>query len=148
MNLMKDIAKKFDIELEKEGFYIKYSKNKFYMNKNNEGSKAIFYFTEEGLITYDILYPSLDTDTILSDLLTNYATIEKKPWIPTKNKNYYFLDGYGNIGWHRCSADYIDIALYAFGNCFPSEAEANKHKKEIMEKINKVHYEIERKQNR
>ena len=145
MNLMKDISKKLDIKLEEEGFYIKYNKDNFYMN--DEGSKATFYFTEAGLFTDDILYPNMNTDIILSDLLTDFAIIEKKPWMPKKDERYYCLDKHGHISWHCWSADEIDIALYAFGNCFPSEEKANRHKDKIIKKINEIHYGIERKQN-
>jgi hypothetical protein len=67
---------------------------------------------------------------ILIHLIHGTYTIKRKPWKPSLDEQYYYVDELG----HPCSDPWVnsvlDITLYRVGNCYRTkeEAEANRDK--------------------
>lgn len=67
---------------------------------------------------------------LLEHLLKGIYTIKRKPWQPAYNERYYSIGPGGTLEPGIWMNDFIDIALYRFGNCYRThqEAEANSGK--------------------
>ena len=76
--------------------------------------------------------------SLFKEILTGRHKIIKIPWKPKAGNKYCFIGTGGVINsttWINCTAD---IALYAMGNCYQTEADAEAHKPEMLAKIKEV----------
>lgn len=122
MNYMAKVAEMLGVELG-ERFMI-------------EGNACNTYrFEEKGLICEGLTSTQVYH---LEYLLTGAKAIVKLPWKPKYGKKYYSVATDGKITMNHWHGIYYDIALYAFGNCFRTGAEAEAHKDEILQKMKEV----------
>lgn len=63
--------------------------------------------------THDIL-----SGKMLSKLLANSTTVEKKPWKPKVDEEYYYYSPISTRIFHRNFTGTTDIAMYKMKNCF------------------------------
>lgn len=106
------------------------------------GYKSSRYrFSEQGLeFSNYIHHPSetgwSPTDTI-TGLLNGKISIVKLPFKPKEHERYWYVyvgdDEIGNTRFSEANTN--DLMRVYCGNCFRSEAEAEKHKYEIYEKL-------------
>jgi len=98
-----------------------------------------FYFSETELLEHvEGKTPDYAQYRVLADLIYGDKKVVKLPFEPKRGKKFYKvcvsggkLTACGDI-W----ADYlVDYALKYCGNCFRTEAEAEKHKYDIYEKL-------------
>ena len=124
MNLIPKIAKELGVEVGEEFELAGYS--------------GTYSFKENGLCYYDKQRKecTLAEDYVLVDILRGIEEIEKPPFEPKRGEVYWFVSlrakQVGFNEWVGRSWDYM--AKYC-GNCFRTEAEAEKHKYEIYEKL-------------
>lgn len=116
-NYMQEVAKMLGVELGKE-FEIKelpHIRCKFYND-----DVLISYFDPN----CECCIPSVHT--ILVRLIAGKYTVNKR-WKPHLEEKYYSVGSSGVIEPGCWVDDFIDIALYKLGNCYPTteEAEAN-----------------------
>lgn len=95
-------------------------------------------FTEKGIVGKEgCVYASL-----LQEVLEGNYEIKKLPWKPKRPDKYYAVTPKGYIDTCMFFGDKVDLALYAFGNCFRTEADAIKHRDEILAKFEKIKGEL------
>ena len=130
MNLIPEIAKMLGVEIGEE-----------FRIKDESGIDEDFHrFTDCSLVYYDQAMCEWQESMRILELIEGRAEVVKKPFEPKEGETYW------NVAWSetehvivvcilqwisndRCYAD-----KYA-GNCFRTEAEAEKHKYEIYEKL-------------
>ena len=113
MNYMKEVAKMLGVEIG-EVFEI--------------GPHHVEYVLSDcGL--FNVRSHNKANDTFIS-LLTDGATIKRKPWKPNIEDFYYIIDESGQSSSAQWYDDSIDINYYKIGNCYKTreEAEANREK--------------------
>lgn len=124
MNYMKQVAEMLGVELG-ERFKIKY---------DTETLEDTFYLTEDGCHhSGGTISPKK-----LNKLITGTIEIVKLPWKPKTGDDYYIVHPNGTIGETFFYGNVSDYAMLYMGNCFPTEAEAETHKDEIMAKYREV----------
>lgn len=123
-NKMREIAKMFNVELGEE-FDIKF--------KPPSSCKATAVFTESG-------FNIIDTDVaiqipywheaVLHSILKGDIDIQRKPWKPKFNEQYYSIGTDGSTESGTWLNDFIDYTLYKIGNCYRTteEAQTNRNK--------------------
>ena len=129
-NIMPEIAKLLGVEINEE-FYIKDATGK---------DDDLHRFTSETFEYYDQSMGEWCETLRFVDLVCGLAEIVKKPFEP-KDGDLYWGVGWvglnenvfvGTCVWHDTRENYADKYC---GNCFRTEAEAEKHKYEIYEKL-------------
>jgi hypothetical protein len=119
---MSEVAKMLGVELG-ERFKINFD---IYNSSNHNFD---YFLTEAGIIVDKEGYLCSSND-ILCEILYGHYTIKRKPWKPSLDEQYYYVDELG----HPCSDPWVnsvlDITLYRVGNCYRTkeEAEANRDK--------------------
>lgn len=66
-----------------------------------------------------------DACFVLGNLLTGACSIERKHWKPKYNERYYSIGTGGVLEPGTWLNDFVDIALYRLGNCYPTPEEAS-----------------------
>lgn len=112
-NYMKDVAQILGVELG-EYFLI-------------EGFNGEFYLHQNGLYRRDDTFAF---DSTLCKILSGNMTIQRIPWKPKKEQDYYYICEDGSIESSFWLNDVGDLSFYKLGNCYrtPQEAEANRDK--------------------
>jgi hypothetical protein len=130
MNLIPMIAKELGVEIGEE-----------FRIKDESGVDEDFHrFTDCGLVYYDQAMCEWHESAMIIDLIDGRAEVVKKPFEPKDGEKYWTVYWQG-IGEMLCSVyetyrgDSCDFANKVSGNCFRTEAEAEKHKFEIYEKL-------------
>ena len=120
MNYMSEVAKMLGVELGEE----------FEIIMPNASCYANAMFTDVGVIITD--HNVFDGVTwkpyVLGHLLNGKYTIKRKPWKPSLDEEYYYVDETG----YACSDPWVDSALdfvfYKIGNCYKTKEDAEKDK--------------------
>jgi hypothetical protein len=128
MNLIPMIAKELGVEIGEE-----------FRIKDESGIDEDFHrFTDCGLVYYDQAMCEWQESAMIIDLIDGRAEVVKKPFEPKEGERYWY------VYW---GTEYIKVTDLPFedddmhyhhkycGNCFRTEAEAEKHKYEIYEKL-------------
>ena len=72
-------------------------------------------------------------------LLTGDYTIQKRPWRPRYDKEYWLVCPDGSVRCRRfMEGSYIDFALLNMGNCFPTEKAAETAAPEMLAKFEEI----------
>ena len=130
MNLIPMIAKELGVEVGEE----------FKLHWNGVEQTGIFRFTNYRLESKFQNEEDWGECSVLTELLNGGITIIKLPFEP-KDGDLYWGVGWvglnenvfvGTCVWHDTRENYADKYC---GNCFRTEAEAEKHKYEIYEKL-------------
>ena len=126
MNLIPKIAELLNVEIGEE----------FRLHWNGVEQTGIFRFTNYRLESKFRDKEDWGECSVLTELLNGGITIIKLPFKPKRGEVYWFVSlrtkQVGFNEWVGRSWDYM--AKYC-GNCFRTEAEAEKHKFEIYEKL-------------
>ena len=125
MNLIPKIAELLGVEIE-EAF------------KLSEYAGVKHKFTETGLFYEDSDGEwKLDSYTTFMDLLLGRYEAFKLPFKPKEHERYWYVyvgdDEIGNTRFSEANTN--DLMRVYCGNCFRTEADAEKHKHEIYEKL-------------
>ena len=131
MNYMKQVAEMLGVELGE--------KFKVRPTDGCKPDRATYMIDEIGVkYTGNTGRPMYRDDTTLDRLLNGSDEIVKLPWKPKDGEGYFYINKLGVAGHMTFSGSSVDIALYAFGNCFRTREEAEAHKDEILQKMNEV----------
>ena len=134
MNHMKEVAKMLEVELG-EHFKI--------IDENGLTMDMDFRLTEEGLQYCDEMYGVWLSSARLGNLLSGKCQIKKKPFTPKSMEMYYFIMASGAVDRTKNTLSAFDLMAYALGNCFKTEAEAERKKEKIMKTCYNKYYEDE-----
>lgn len=87
-----------------------------------------FVFDNKGLYSMSIQsYCYKELNALLSgDLKIKPQPV--KPWKPADNKTFYIVNECGDVVQDLWWGDCADIMYYKLGNCYPTEADARKHR--------------------
>ena len=129
MNLIPMIAKELRVEIGEE-----------FRIKDESGIDEDFHrFTDCGLVYYDQAMCEWQESARIIDLIDGRAEVVKKPFEPK------FLEVYHSVEWGDSQKFYIglhtwineenDFTRKFCGNCFRTEAEAEKHRYDIYKKL-------------
>lgn len=84
-------------------------------------------------------YVGCKTKNLLYGLLTGDYTIQKRPWRPRYDKEYWLVCPDGSVRCRRfMEGSYIDFAVLNMGNCFPTEEAAEATVPEMLEKFEEI----------
>lgn len=130
MNLIPKIAEMLGVEVGE----------RFYIGSEEKIEGACYYFSNTELLYH---VPNRTPDYAqyreLADLIYGDKKIIKLPFEPKDEECYWFVRWGHNqcidIGYGTWTSDDIDYRHLYCGNCFRTEAEAEKHKYEIYEKL-------------
>ena len=128
MNLIQMIAKELGVEIGE----------RFYIGSEEKIEGAYYYFSSTELLYH---VPNRTPDYAqyreLADLIYGDKKIIKLPFKPKEHERYWYVYvGDDEIGITRFTeANTNDLMRVYCGNCFRTEAEAEKHKYEIYEKL-------------
>ena len=119
-NHMEEVAKILGVELGEEFEIV------FPHNLNCRATALInserLYIKNHNLANQDFWQLSA-----LTNLLNGNYIIKRKPWKPTYDENYYYVDEDGHVCkdmWLDCCDD---ILLYKCGNCYKTHADASQY---------------------
>jgi hypothetical protein len=128
MNLIPIIAKELGVEIGEE-----------FRIKDESGVDEDFHrFTDCGLVYYDQAMCSWQESAMILKLIDGSAEVVKKPFEPKDGETYWYVtwndDELGSTisVWYEGPKEY---AVKYCGNIFRTQAEAEKHKFEIYEKL-------------
>ena len=126
MNLIPMIAKELGVEVGEE-----------FRIKDESGIDEDFHrFTDCGLVYYDQAMCEWQESARIIDLIDGRAEVVKKPFEPKKGEKYFVVSVVDKTVWpYTWEETTTDYCFKACGNCFRTEAEAEKHKYEIYEKL-------------
>lgn len=130
MPTIEDLVKLLGLGIEEE-FCI-------YDNRLKEQVDWIYKFSHHNLLYYANGTWSSSVKDIL-DFFTGAYTIIKKPWKPKRFERYYYISADGEIERPEWENDFLDLTLYATGNCFKTQKEAEEHITEIREQLEKIY---------
>ena len=127
MNLIQMIAKELGVEIGE----------RFYIGSEEKIEGAYYYFSSTELLYH---VPNRTPDYAqyrdLADLIYGDKKIVKLPFEPKKGEKYYVVSVVDKTVWpYTWEETTTDYCYKACGNCFRTEAEAEKHKYEIYEKL-------------
>ena len=130
MNLIPKIAEMLGVEIGEEFEIRPFNATSLYKS-------AKYHFTEYCFQYYDVVDEAWRPSDALTSVLNGMSEIIKLPFEPKEGETYYkVILRYGlsvaKEDWAGWLADYSDKYC---GNCFRTEAEAEKHKYEIYEKL-------------
>lgn len=112
-NYMSEVAKMLGVELGEE----------FKIGNDD------YVLMNDGLIN---ISNNSNSTVVFTNVLNGTYTIKRKPWKPSKNRTFYFIDEDGFVcqdEWINC---WSDIILYKIGNCYKTAAEAEKYRAEWL----------------
>lgn len=133
MNHMKEVAEMLGIEL---GEYFKI------IDENGLTMDLDFRLTEEeGLQFYYKTYGIWVNSMRLRDLISGKCQIKKKPFTPKSMEMYCYISARGTVARTKNIFSTFDFMAYALGNCFKTEAEAERNKEKIMKTCFNKYYE-------
>ena len=89
-------------------------------------------FTDSGLIDKE----DDENRAALCSLIMGECHIVKRPFVPKKNDDYFYVDEDGNICADFNSFNAVDFTFIAFGNCFRTIEEAERNKETMLKKMN------------
>lgn len=149
MTYMAKVAKMLGVELGerfRDGWYEKRrgKEPRIVINSSGFGGYWEHEITKDGIITYGTdengnIVRTEDGKEMLCRLLTGKRIlIKKRQWKPKANEQYHYVGIEGQIERGHWISNSIDTALYVFGNCFRTAAEAEAHKDEILAKMKEV----------
>lgn len=76
-------------------------------------------------------------------LLTGDYTIQKRPWRPKYDDEYWIVFTNGNVGWQYFRKGHTGhLANLNMGNCFPSEEAAKVAVPEMLAKFKEINKEV------
>ena len=131
-NYMPEVAKMLGLEIGEE-FDILY--------KDGTATElGPFKFTNETIL-------DCDGDELqcwrLCCLLTGDYTIQKRPWRPKYDDEYWIVFTNGNVGWQYFRKGHTGhLANLNMGNCFPSEEAAKVAVPEMLAKFKEINKEV------
>ena len=118
-NYMKQVAEMLGVEMGEE-FEVDYGNGTFAtVNITNTGLHIIN--------TNKQFYGDLNRTT-LDWILGGVCHIKRRPWKPTTEGIYYYVENNGDIDFGIWDNDYIDLMCYKLGNCYRTSAEAANNK--------------------
>ena len=84
-------------------------------------------------------YVGCKTKSLLYGLLTGEYTLQKCPWRPKYDDEYWIVFTNGNVGFRYFRKDNtVHLANLNMGNCFPSEEAAKTAVPEMLEKFEEI----------
>lgn len=148
MNYMKQVAEMLGVELG-ERFWIGWTERRrdteprVIIDQSAFGGNTEYMLSDKGIqlcMTDESgnIVRTEHPDACLCGLLTGRYFIIKKTWKPKYEDVYWYIakDKTTDAIYWRDSA--VDIALYAMGNCFRTDAEAEAHREEMLQKMKEV----------
>lgn len=127
-NYMPEVAKMLGVEIGEE------------FNLLNEDGEIVLYspykFTGDSIIDYE---GSTLRGWRLWNLLTGDYTLQKRPWRPKDDNEYWFVELDGDVQYSYFYKDNeSDLASLNMGNCFPTEEAAEAAKPEMLAKFEEI----------
>lgn len=127
-NYMPEIAKMLGVEIGEE------------FNLLNEDGEIVLYspykFTGDSIIDYE---GSTLRGWRLWNLLTGDYTLQKRPWRPKDDDEYWFVELDGDVQYSYFYKDNeSDLASLNMGNCFQSKEAAKAAVPEMLEKFEEI----------
>lgn len=108
----------------------------FKIINNNEPLAEKYKITQNGCVK-DIRGLTKD-GYFLKYLLNGDFEIEKIPWKPKEDEEYYFIWGDGDVSHFLYNKDIVDIALIKCGWAFRTEEEAEANKERVLKEMREV----------
>ena len=130
MNLIPKIAEMLGVEIGEEFEIRPFNATQLYKS-------AKYHFTEYCFQYYDVVDKAWRPSDELTSVLNGISEIVKLPFEPKEHERYWYVyvgdDEIGNTRFSEANTN--DLMRVYCGNCFRTEAEAEKHKFEIYEKL-------------
>lgn len=89
-------------------------------------------------------YVGCKTKNLLYGLLTGEYTLQKRPWRPKDEEEYWAVLTNGDVGWRYFrKGNANSLAFLYMGNCFPTEEAALVAVTEMLAKFEEIKKEVE-----
>lgn len=125
-NYMPEVAKLLGVEIEEE-FDV-------FIENGEKAAYCPYKITNNAIVDCEgDACPSL-----LYDLLTSKYTLQKRPWRPKQEDEYWAVCPDGGVGCWTFNCRRSDLATLNMGNCFPSREAALAKKYEILSKFEEI----------
>ena len=126
-NYMPEVAKMLGVEIDEEFDVL-----------NNEGEKLAYgpyKITDNAIADCE----GDESSSLLYSLLTGEYTLQKRPWRPKYDDEYWIVFTNGNVGWQYFRKGHTGhLANLNMGNCFPTEEAAEAAVPEMLEKFEEI----------
>lgn len=120
MNYISEVAKMLGVEIGERFQIVNHVTGELVSEYN-------YYFTNAD-IEIDAAGRACSGEYLINNLIYGNCSIKKKPWKPTFNEGYYYIDEDGYAICDPWAGSALDTILYKIGNCYKTKETAIKDK--------------------